>query len=148
MKGKQFTRRTFLMGSLAVTAGCATSGGVKPKLVRAPRKVSPNEKLNIAGVGVGGRGNADIRESVRDTENCVALCDVNWARASGPFQQFPNATKYKDYRVMLEKEYNNIDAVTIATSDHMHAHIALAAMELGKHVYVEKPLTHNVYEAA
>lgn len=147
MKGKQFTRRTFLMGSLAVTAGCTTSGGVKPKLVRAPRKVSPNEKLNIAGVGVGGRGNADIRESVRDTENCVALCDVDWDRASGTFQQFPNATKYKDYRVMLEKEYHNIDAVTIATSDHMHAHIALAAMELGKHVYVEKPLTHNVYEA-
>ncbi len=147
MTSKHLTRRTFLMGSLTLAAAGATSNELKDAPARAPRIISPNEKLNIAAIGAGGRGNAILRGTVRDTENCVALCDVDWERAAGAFQQFPEARKYKDYREMLDKEANNIDAVTIGTPDHMHAHQALAAMELGKHVYVEKPLTHNIFEA-
>jgi hypothetical protein len=80
------------------------------------------------------------------TENIVALCDVDWKKASGTFDRFPNATKYTDYRMLLDKE-KNIDAVMIATPDHMHAPVAVAAMHVGKHVYVEKPMAHSIEEA-
>jgi len=105
---------------------------------------SPNEKLNIAGVGVGGRGEDDI-DGVK-SENIVALCDVDESQAGGTFKKFPNAKRYQDFREMLEKE-KDIDAVVVATPDHTHAPAAVMAMKLGKHVYCEKPLTHSVYEA-
>jgi hypothetical protein len=141
MGKNEITRRFFIMSSAAIAAGCAT--GTK---FRAPRKVSANDKLNIAGVGVGGKGESDVAGAA-EGNNVVALCDVDWKKAAKSFHKFPNATQYNDFRVMLDKEHKNIDAVTVSTADHMHAAIAVAAMQLGKHVYVQKPLTHDIYEA-
>jgi predicted dehydrogenase len=107
-------------------------------------RYGPNDKLNIAGIGVGGMGAANLRAC--ETENIVALCDVDCVHAAETFQRYPRARTYTDYRVMLEKE-KNIDAVIIATPDHTHAVITMAAMEAGKHVFCQKPLTHTVYEA-
>jgi predicted dehydrogenase len=105
---------------------------------------SPNEKLNLAGIGVAGQGGSDINNL--KSQNIVALCDVDWAHAANTFKQFPNAKKYKDFRKMLEAE-KNIDGVVVATPDHMHAFASMMAIKLGKHVYCEKPLTHDVWEA-
>jgi len=135
---REFTRRTFLMGAAATLAGCATAGRPQAKLI------SPNEKLNVAAIGAGGKGKSDIYEC--RSENIVALCDVDSQRAGEMFNHFKDAKKYTDFRVMLEK-HPEIDAVTISTPDHAHAYAAMVAMDLGKHVYVQKPLTHNVYEA-
>src|SRR5688572_9326536 len=107
---------------------------------------SPNEKLNVAGIGVGGQGYGDLR-NVAATENIVALADVDSARAQQAFTTWSKAPRYTDFRKMLDKEAKNIDAVVIATPDHMHATAALACMQLGKHVYVEKPLTRTPWEA-
>ncbi len=106
---------------------------------------SPNEKLNIAGVGAGGQAGGDIGNV--SSENIFALCDVDERRAAGTFNRFPKAKRYHDYRVMLEKEAKNIDAVVVATPDHNHAPAAAMAIKLGKHVYCEKPMTRTVYEA-
>ena len=105
---------------------------------------APSNKLNIAGVGVGGQGGGNVR--VCSTENIVALCDVDDNYAGRTFARYPKAAKYRDYRVMLDKQ-KDIDAVIIATPDHTHAVITMAAMLAGKHVYCQKPLTHTVYEA-
>jgi predicted dehydrogenase len=109
-----------------------------------PGQQSPDNKLNIAGIGFGGQGAWDLGEV--KSENIVALCDVDWGYAGKIFEQYPKAKRYKDYRKMLETE-KSIDAVVIATPDHNHAHISVAAMKLGKHVYCEKPLTRTVREA-
>lgn len=105
---------------------------------------SPNEKLNIAGIGVGGRGAADVNGAA--IENIVALCDVDEKRAGGTFKKFPNAKNYSDFRKMLDEMEKQIDAVVIGTPDHTHAPPAAMAMRMGKHCYCEKPLTHSVYE--
>jgi predicted dehydrogenase len=105
---------------------------------------APSDQLNIAGIGVGGRGSDDLDEV--SSESIVALCDVDWKLAIGTFKKFPKAQKYKDFRKMLEKE-KGIDAVVVATPDHTHAVASMMAIKLGKHVYCEKPLTHTVYEA-
>jgi len=105
---------------------------------------SPNEKLNLAGIGVGGRGGADVNGCA--TENFVALCDVDERRAAKTFESFPNAKRYRDFRKMLDELESQIDAVVIGTPDHTHAPPAAMAMRMGKHCYCEKPLTHNVYE--
>ena len=110
----------------------------------APRKVSANEKLNIAIIGAGGRGQGDT-DGVK-SENIVAFCDVDWDRASGAFKKYPNAKRFKDFRKMLE-EMKEIDAVVVATPDHTHAVASVMAMRMGKHCYCEKPLTHSIYEA-
>ena len=143
MSDNRVSRRMFLFSTAVMAAGCATGRGKK---YSAPRKISANDKLNIAGIGVGGKGSSDV-DGAAEGNNIVALCDVDWARAAGTFKKYPNAKQYKDFREMLEKEYKNIDAVTISTPDHMHAPAAVAAMELGKHVYVQKPLTHDIFEA-
>lgn len=104
----------------------------------------PSEKLNIAVVGVGGKGFSDA-ESLA-SQNIIALCDVDERYASRAFNRFPAAKRYRDFRVMLEKE-KDIDAVVAATPDHTHALISLTAMKMGKHVYCQKPLTHTVEEA-
>jgi predicted dehydrogenase len=105
---------------------------------------APSDKLNIAGVGVGGMGKNNLKRC--ETENIVALCDVDFGMADEVFKKYPDAKQYKDYRVMLD-EQKDIDAVIVATPDHSHAVIAMAAMERKKHVYVQKPLTHSVFEA-
>jgi predicted dehydrogenase len=103
------------------------------------------DKLNIAGIGIGGMGHSNINNL--NSQNIVALCDVDWNYSAGIFEKYPDAKKFKDYRMMFDKMGDQIDAVVIATPDHTHAISALAAMSLGKHVYVQKPLTHTVYES-
>jgi len=105
---------------------------------------APSDKLNIAGIGIGGKGKVNLRNMVE--QNIVALCDCDFDYAAGVFRTYPKAKKYKDFREMLEKQ-KDIDAVVIATPDHTHALPAAAAMELGKHVYLQKPLTHSVWES-
>ena len=110
--------------------------------------LAPSDQLNLAAIGAGGKGTSDIRNaSVNNRERVVALCDVDFSgSADRSVQNFPKAKLYHDYRVMLEKE-KDIDAVTISTPDHVHGPAAAFAMERGKHVYVQKPLTHNIREA-
>jgi predicted dehydrogenase len=104
----------------------------------------PSEKLNIAVVGAGGRGGANLKEL--SDQNIVALCDVDQKRAAHSFKACPAAKKYQDFRLMLDKE-QGVDAVVVATPDHTHAVASMAAIRQGKHVYCEKPLTRTVYEA-
>lgn len=132
-------RRDFLKATVAVGSGFFISNSYS----RAESR-SPNEKLNVAGIGVGGKGSSDVEHIA--VENLIALCDVDDHRARESYKKFPNAKRYKDFREMLEKE-KSIDAVTVSTPDHTHAPAAAMAMRLGKHVYCQKPLTHTVYEA-
>jgi predicted dehydrogenase len=104
-----------------------------------------NEKLNIACVGVGGHGWSNLMAV--SSENIVSLCDVDEQHASQAFNRYPDVPKFADFREMLDKMHNQIDAVVVTTPDHTHAVISVAAMKLGKHVYCEKPLTRTVYEA-
>jgi predicted dehydrogenase len=134
------SRRQFIYYS-ALTASSTVLG---LRAIAQSRRVSPNEKLNIGCVGCGGKGRGDIQFC--SGENIIALCDVDENAASGARQNHPNAKFYKDYREMLEKE-KSLDAIDIATPDHMHAVIAANAIKLGKHVYCQKPLTHDVFEA-
>ena len=106
---------------------------------------SPNDKLNLAIVGCGGQG-AENLDKVAG-ENIVALCDVDEKRAADAFERFPKAKRFRDYRKMLDALHQQIDAVVVSIPDHMHAPVSLAAMELGKHVYCEKPLTWSIDEA-
>ena len=110
--------------------------------------IAPSDKLNIAAIGVGGKGAVNLERSFNDgSDNIVALCDVDDRMAVKARKQFPQAPYYRDYRTMLDEQDANIDAVLISTPDHMHGVQALAAMKRGKHVYCEKPLTHDIYEA-
>ena len=148
MTDSKFTRRAFLAATTtsAILAGCATKSGVRMNTARViPRKLSPNEKLNIAGIGVGGMGSGDIM-NCKD-ENIVALCDVDWEKAAETFHHLPDPKKYNDYRLMFDEMADQIDAVTVSTPDHTHALAAYWAMMLGKHVRVQKPLTHTIAEA-
>lgn len=134
-------RRHFLKASVGAGAGALVlRSGVLA------RGQSPNEKLDVACIGVGGRGAANVNGIAGAGENIVALCDVDDKRAGGMYDRFPNAKKYYDYRRLLDEMANSIDAVVVSTPDHTHAHPALAAMLLGKHLYCEKPMAHNVYQ--
>src|SRR5512141_2421067 len=133
-------RRAFLK----TTAATALGFHFVPSYVLGQGTTPPNGKLNIAGVGIGGQGGGVLNDM--KSENIVALCDVDWSKAAGTFKTFPNAQRFKDYRLMLEQR-KDIEAVMIATPDHMHAPIALAALRAGKHVYVEKPMAHTIEEA-
>jgi predicted dehydrogenase len=135
------SRRQFIKG-LAV--GAAAVQIVPGHILGLNGQTPPSQKLNIAGIGVGGQGRSDL--SNMESENIVALCDVDWSYASGTFKKYPNAKKYKDFRKMLD-EQKDIDAVVVATPDHLHAFAAMCAIMHGKHVYCEKPLTHSVWEA-
>lgn len=110
--------------------------------------ISPSDQLNIAAIGAGGKGRSDITNaSVNGRERIVSLCDVDFSgSAKDTVKKFPNAKLYADYREMLDKE-KDIDALTISTPDHVHGPAAAFAMERGKHVYVQKPMTHNIREA-
>ena len=134
------SRRGLLKGT--VTAAAFT---VVPRhVLGGAGNTAPSEKLNIAGVGVGGMGKNNLRAC--ESENIVALCDVDDAYAAPSYERYPKAKRYRDFRDMLDKQ-KNIDAVIVATPDHTHAPIASAVMKMGKHVYVQKPLSHSVYEA-
>lgn len=131
---------------MGAAAGSAFAFTVVPRhVLGGPAHAAPSSKLNVAGIGVGGRGASDINACAG--ENVVALCDVDDERAKKTFQKFPNAKVYKDYREMLDKEGDRIDAVTIGTPDHIHAPAAIKAMKMGKHVYCEKPMAHTIFEA-
>jgi len=139
-----FTRRHFFFGSLFAGAVPAAGFGTVPSL-RALGYKSPNEKLNIASIGAGGKASSDITGC--SLENIVALCDVDDKRAEQKFKQYEKVPKYKDFRRMLDEQGNGIDAVIVAIPDFMHATAAMWCMERGKHVYVQKPLTRTVWEA-
>src|SRR5512143_2091254 len=115
VREKEITRRS-LMGA---AAGVAAFTIVPRHVLGGVGNTPPSDKLNIAGIGVGGRGASDMQEV--ESQNIVALCDVDWRNAAGTFRKFPNARKYKDFREMLDKEDKNIDAVMVATADHCHA---------------------------
>ncbi len=108
--------------------------------------LAPSERVNLAGIGAGGMGGGDIGVHAKNGANIVALVDVDDARAAGSFQAFPSARRYKDFRVMFDKEAKNIDAVSVGTPDHIHAVAAMAGIRAGKHVYCQKPLTHTLVE--
>jgi len=135
------SRRGFLSSSAAGAAGL-----VILKDSRSATAAAANEKLNIAGIGVGGQGGGDLN-AVAGGNNVVALCDVDSARGEGSFKKFTDAKPYEDFRKMLDEMHAQIDAVVVGTPDHTHAVAAIAAMKLGKHVFCEKPLTRTVYES-
>src|SRR5579872_2581584 len=139
------SRRYFFFGSLLAGAVPRAGFGSVPSL-RALGYKPFYDKLNVAAIGCGGQGGVDLNDAAR-TENIVAMCDVDEARAAANFKKFEKVPKYKDFRVMLDKEGKNIDAVTIGIPDFMHATVALACMQRGKHVYLEKPLTRTPWEA-
>jgi predicted dehydrogenase len=141
---KSVKRRDFLKtGALA-----AGSFMIVPRHVLGKGFIPPSDKLNMAAVGCGGKADVNIRQAYNGgTDNFVAICDVDDRQSEKYRKQFPTAPYYQDYRKMLEKEAQHIDAVFITTPDHMHFPIAMACIDLGKHVYVEKPLTKDIWEA-
>jgi predicted dehydrogenase len=141
----RISRRYFFFGSVLAGAVPAAGFGTVGSLKRLGFK-SPNEKLNIASIGAGGKGYSDIM-ACSQTENIVAMADPDEKRAERTFKQFPQVPKYKDFRQMFDKESDHIDAVTVTTPDHMHATAAMWAMSRGKQVYCQKPLTRTVWEA-
>lgn len=131
---RQMMRNTTLAGVGVWLAGSTALG----------ESTSPNEKLNIALIGVGGQGRYSLNHLT--SQNIVALCDVDDVRAGNAYEKFPKAKKYYDYRKMLDEMDRQIDAVVVSTPDHMHAHPAVTAMRMGKHLYCEKPMAHTVSE--
>jgi predicted dehydrogenase len=139
----EISRRKFIKNMAITTAGLT----ILPSTVFSGLgKIAPSDKLNIAVIGIGGVGNTNLK-NVAATENIVALCDTDWKYAKHVFDENPNAKRYSDYRKMFDEMGKSIDAVIIATADHTHAIIAAQAMAMGKHAYVQKPLTHTVYES-
>lgn len=134
-------RREFMQTSAAAGVGFFAAAGLTPSIGR-----SANEKLAFAGIGVGGKGSSDI-DHCGNFGDVVAICDIDDGRLNSKAQKFSQAKKYNDYRKMLEELGKSIDAVTVSTPDHTHAVAAMMAMKMGKHVYCQKPLTHDVYEA-
>jgi hypothetical protein len=141
---KNVQRRKFLKD----TAMAAAAFTIVPRHVIGRGFTAPSDMLNIAGIGAGGKGESDLMEfSKSPRANIVALVDVDDRAAKNSVKRFPKARVYKDYREMLDKEKNNIDACSVSTPDNIHAVAASAAMSLGKHVYVQKPLAHDIWEA-
>ncbi|MDR2118528.1 MAG: Gfo/Idh/MocA family oxidoreductase [Tannerellaceae bacterium] len=137
------SRRSFLQRGAAAAAAFT----IVPNTIlgKSHGYTAPSDKLNIAGVGIGGMGNGNLANMAE--ENIVALCDIDWKYSKKVFETYPQAKKYWDYRKLFDELGKDIDAVLVATADHTHAIIASDAMTLGKHVYVQKPLTHSVYES-
>src|SRR5207244_9003518 len=140
MARKRISRRTFVGD---VGAGLAFT--IVPRHVLGRGLTAPSDKLNIACIGVGGMGANDVK-GVGKAENIYALCDVDEHQAAQSFAAFPKAKRFKDFRVMLEKEAKNIDAVTVSTPDHVHAVAGMMAMKLGKHTRIQKPLARTLWE--
>ncbi|MEO6229244.1 MAG: Gfo/Idh/MocA family oxidoreductase [Ferruginibacter sp.] len=138
------SRRNFIKTGAMAAAGFM----IVPRHVLGWGFVAPSDKLNIASVGAGGKGQSDIANFFNSgNANIISLCDVDDRAAAKSKADFPKASYYKDFREMLDKEGKNIDAVSVSVPDHAHAVPALMAMKMGKHVYVQKPLTHDIYEA-
>ncbi|HUC84450.1 MAG TPA: Gfo/Idh/MocA family oxidoreductase, partial [Candidatus Acidoferrales bacterium] len=135
-----FTRRRFL----AATALASSALVLPRRLLAGAGEAPPSEKLNLAGIGFGGMGGTNLKNL--ESENIVALCDVDHEYAAPVIKRYPGAKLYTDYRELLDKQ-KDVDAVVIATPDHTHAVIAMAAIQSGKHVYCQKPLCHDIYEA-
>lgn len=136
-RGISISRRHFMGAAAAVAA-----------FTFVPRQVLSGQagnKLNIAGIGVGGRGASDLQRV--ESENIVALCDVDLDRAKTTIKKYSGAKVYRDFREMLDKEGKNVDAVVIGAPDHIHAPASIRAMKMGKHVYCEKPMAHTIFEA-
>jgi predicted dehydrogenase len=144
MKKENASRRSFLRN-----AGIAAAGFyIVPRHVLGRGFTAPSDKLQVAGIGAGGKGESDLWNFFQSGKADIAfLCDVDDRQTAKSRSRYPNAKVYKDYREMLDKEHKKIDAVSVSTPDHMHAPQALAAMQLKKHVYVQKPLSHDIYEA-
>lgn len=142
MSSKMSRRKFLKAGSVAALGITVVPSSV---LGKSFGHVAPSDKLNIAGVGIGGRGFGVLKGL--QSQNIVGLCDTDWKYSERVFNHFPNAKKYFDYRKMYDELGKSIDAVMVATADHTHAIVAADAMTMGKHVYVEKPLTHTVYES-
>jgi len=143
-KNEQSSRRKFIKN----VSVAATGFFIIPRHVLGRGFVAPSDKLNIAGIGAGGKGESDLAEfSKSPAVNIISLCDVDDRSSVKSRSRFPKASYYKDYREMLAKEGKNVDAVSVSIPDHGHAVAALAAMQMGKHVYVQKPMTHDIYEA-
>jgi len=142
----QFTRRRFISTSAALGTGLILTGAGSSLVTAAPRprRISPNEKLNIASIGAAGQGSTDTDGCA--SENIVALCDVDEKRMRERGAKYPKARLFADYRKMLE-EMKEIDAVIVSTPDHHHAFASIMAMKLGKHVYCQKPLAHSIWQA-
>lgn len=138
MRTNGLTRRHFLTG-VAATAATVT-------LLR-PRVFGANERVNLAGIGCGGKGGSDLNDAANCGANIVALCDVNEGAMGGAVKRWPESRRFKDMRKMLDDMEKEIDAVTVSTPDHMHFSGAMCAMLRGKHAFVQKPMTHNVWEA-
>jgi len=138
-------RRDFIK----TTAIAAAAFMIVPRhVLGGPGYLAPSDRLLVAGILVGGKGQSDLSMFYKSGKADIAfLCDVDDRRAANSVKAFPKAKYYKDWREMLDKEHKNFDAVSVSTPDHNHAIQALAAMQLGKHVYVQKPLTHDIYEA-
>jgi predicted dehydrogenase len=136
------SRRSFVGRTAAATAAFTV---LPSYVVSGLGHKAPSDKLNIAGIGIGGMGFANLK-NITD-ENIIALCDVDWNYSKQVFEAYPDAKKYKDFRKMYDEMSKSIDAVVIATADHTHAITAATAITMGKHVYVQKPLTHSVYES-
>lgn len=137
------SRRDFIRTSVAAAAGFTI---LPSHVMPGFGHIAPSDKLNIAGIGIGGMGRNNLA-NVAKTENIVALCDVDWReQTTRVFNTYPGAKQYKDYRVMFDSQ-KEIDAVIVATSDHTHAVISMEAMKRKKHVFTQKPLTHTIHEA-
>lgn len=144
-KRKIQKRRDFMKKSATALAGISI---VPRSVLGGVGYTAPSDKLNVAGIGVGGKGRSDLRSCYESGKvNIVSLCDVDDRQSVSSREAYPKASYYHDFREMLDKEASSIDAVTVSTPDHNHAVQAMAAMSLGKHVYVQKPLTHDIYEA-
>ncbi|MCC9165519.1 Gfo/Idh/MocA family protein [Pontibacter harenae] len=139
------SRRTFLKTGALAAAGFM----IVPRHVLGGKGfLAPSDRLTVAGIGVGGKGATDLNSFFESGKADIAfLCDVDDRRAAATRAKFPKAKYYKDWREMFEKEAKHFDAVSVSTPDHNHAVQTMAAMQLGKHVYVQKPLTHDIYEA-
>jgi predicted dehydrogenase len=137
-------RRSFLKDSVAMAGSISAAMIVQRHVLGGPRQIPPSEKMNVAGVGIGGMGGANLANL--ESENIVALCDVDPNYAAHTIRKYPKAKVYVDFREMLDKQ-KDIDGVVVATPDHTHALVSIAAMKAGKHVYCQKPLTHDVYES-
>jgi len=136
MNRRQFAKTTL--------TGLGTISLVPRHVLGGSGYTAPSDKLNIAGIGIGGMGSGNLKNC--EQENIIALCDVDSSYAAKTIERYPGASVYQDFRKLFDKE-KDVDAVVIATPDHTHAVITMAVIEAGKHVFCQKPLTHTVHEA-